>query len=94
MRLPRDRNARGSGLSDPSRRFARGPSYRRRATSRRLRHEVLEPRVVLSPTIITVDSSAGGAARASTSGTLAYVISQSNAKSNQRPDAINVSQPP
>jgi hypothetical protein len=43
---------------------------------------LLEPRVVLSPTIFTVDSAGSGTSGSGTSGTLPYVISQANANTN------------
>ncbi len=52
------------------------------ATSHRPRLELLEPRVVLSPTIFTVDSTGNGTSGSGTSGTLPYVISQANANTN------------
>ena len=44
--------------------------------------EALEPRIVLSPTIYTVNSTGNGTAGAGASGTLPYVISLANADSN------------
>jgi hypothetical protein len=43
---------------------------------------LLETRVVLSPTIFTVDSTGSGTSGSGTSGTLPYVISQANANAN------------
>ena len=54
----------------------------RRRFPHRPRLEMLEPRVVLSPTIYTVDSTGNGTSGSGTSGTLPYVISQANANTN------------
>ena len=43
---------------------------------------MLEPRLLLSPTIFTVDSTASGTSGSGTSGTLPYVILQANANAN------------
>ena len=51
--------------------------------------EPLEPRVVLSPTAYTVNSTGGGTSGSGTSGTLPYVISQANA--NPNPDGSEIS---
>ena len=48
-------------------------------SSHRPRLELLEQRVVLSPTIFTVDSTGSGASGSGTSGTLPYVVSQASA---------------
>jgi fibronectin-binding autotransporter adhesin len=53
-----------------------------RATSHRPRLELLETRVVLSPTIFTVDSTGSGTSGSGMSGTLPYVISQANGNTN------------
>jgi hypothetical protein len=50
--------------------------------------EALETRVVLSPTIYTVDSTGNSTAGAGTSGTLPYAISLANADTN--PDGSEV----
>src|SRR5262249_13209087 len=67
----------------------RGRSPEARAQARRkgqARHrpvlELLEPRVVLSATIYTVNSTGGGLSGSGTSGTLPYVISQANSDPN------------
>ncbi len=51
-------------------------------TSLQPRLELLERRVVLSPTIFTVNSTGSGTSGSGTSGTLPYVISLANANSN------------
>ena len=48
----------------------------------------LEPRVVLSPTIYTVNSTGSGTSGSGTSGTLPYVISLANANTN--PDGSEI----
>ena len=65
-------------LAEPTRRQAR----ERRAKSHRPWLELLESRVVLSPTIFTVDSAGSGTSGSGTSGTLPYIISQANANTN------------
>ena len=55
---------------------------RRRAATRQPALESLEPRVLLSPTIFTVDSTGNGASGSGTSGTLPYVVAQANANTN------------
>ena len=62
---------------------------RRRRLPHRPGLEALEPRVVLSPTIYTVNSTGNGTGGSGTSGTLPYVISQANADSN--PDGSEIS---
>ena len=58
------------------------PGRQCRATRHRPWLEVLEERVVLSPTIFTVDSAGNGTSGSGTSGTLPYVISQANANTS------------
>jgi predicted outer membrane repeat protein len=77
-----DRQPQGNRLSDSPRRTARRPWRGLRATAHRPRLELLESRVVLSPTIFTVDSTGSGISGAGMSGTLPYVISQANANTN------------
>ena len=69
-------------LSGFPRRTPRHPWRERRPTSHRPRLESLETRVVLSPTIFTVDDPGNGTSGFGTSGTLPYVISQANANTN------------
>ena len=77
-----DREPHGNRLSESPRRTPRRRSRERRATCHRPRLELLESRVVLSPTIFTVDSTGSGTSGSGTSGTLPYVISQANANPN------------
>ncbi len=77
-----DREPLESRLSESPRRTPRRPWRERRATSLRPRLELLEPRVVLSATIFTVNSTGNGTSGSGTSGTLPYVISQANANTN------------
>ncbi len=78
----RDRAPQGDRLSESPRQTLRRPWRQRRATSHRPRLELLEERVVLSPTIFTVNSTGNGTSGSGTSGTLPYVISQANANAN------------
>ena len=71
-----------------ARRSSARPRTRRRATSRRPSLESLEPRVVLSATVYTVNSTGSGAAGTGTSGTLPYVISQADTNTNTDGSAI------
>ena len=77
-----DREPQGTRFSESRRRTRLRPLCEGRATSHRPRFELLEPRVVLSPTIFTVDSTGSGTSGSGTSGTLPYVVSQANANSN------------
>ncbi|MFI5459893.1 MAG: beta strand repeat-containing protein [Isosphaerales bacterium] len=77
-----DREPQGNRLSESPRRTRRRPWRERPPTSHRPRLELLEPRVVLSPTIFTVDSTGSGTSGSGTSGTLPYIISQANANPN------------
>ena len=77
-----DRQPLGNRLSDSPRRTARRPRRGLRATAHRPRLELLESRVVLSPTIFTVDSTGSGTSGSGMSGTLPYVISQADSNSN------------
>ena len=78
----RDRQLAGNEASVPARRTKR-PSWRRRlAAAHRPAVEPLEQRVVLSPTIYTVNATGGNTVGSGTSGTLPYVISQANADAN------------
>jgi Right handed beta helix region len=61
---------------------------RRRRLPHRPGLEALEPRVVLSPTIYSVDSTGNGTGGSGTSGTLPYVISQANVDPN--PDGSEI----
>ena len=77
-----DQSAGRNRLSDSPRQPIRRPVRERRATGHRPGLELLESRVVLSPTIFTVDSTGSGASGSGTSGTLPYIISQANANTN------------
>ena len=70
-------------FATPRHRLAANANSRK---SRRIRRtftlEPLEERVVLSPTIYTVNSAGSGASGSGTSGALPYVISQANANTN------------
>jgi parallel beta-helix repeat protein len=77
-----DRQPQGTRLPDSPGRTRRRPLCDSRATSYRPRLEWLERRVVLSPTIFTVDSTGNGTSGSGTSGTLPYVISQANTNAN------------
>src|SRR5271165_4567154 len=77
-----EREPRGKYLLETPRRPPHRPWRECRATGHRPRFELLEPRMVLSPTIFTVDSTGSGTSGSGTSGTLPYVISQANANSN------------
>ncbi|MGO9913113.1 MAG: choice-of-anchor Q domain-containing protein, partial [Isosphaeraceae bacterium] len=74
-----DRESRGNCLSKSPRRT---PGRQRRTTRHRPRLELLESRLVLSPTIFTVDSTGNGTSGSGMSGTLPYVISQANANTS------------
>jgi predicted outer membrane repeat protein len=82
MRPLHDRQPRTNSLSESLRPTTRRPWRERRPKSHRPRLEVLEPRVVLSPTIFTVDSTGSGTSGSGMSGTLPYVNSQANSNSN------------
>jgi len=73
---------RGIRVSETPRRSPRRLRRDRRSTSHRPRLERLEERVVLSPTIFTVNSTGSGTSGSGTSGTLPYVVSQANANTN------------
>jgi hypothetical protein len=77
-----DREPPGNLLPESLRRPPRRPWRERRAMSHQPRIELLEPRVVLSPPIVTVNSAGSGTSGSGTSGTLPYVISQANANPN------------
>ncbi len=77
-----DREPRGNRLSEHPRRISRRPLCNRHGSAHRPCLELLESRVVLSPTIFTVNSTGSGTSGSGTSGTLPYVISQANASPN------------
>ena len=77
-----DSDRHGNRRSNSPRRTRRRPWRGLRATSHPPRLELLESRVVLSPTIFTVDSTGSGTSGSGMSGTLPYVISQANANTN------------
>src|SRR5271157_1024806 len=77
-----EREPRGNCLSESPRRTTTRTWHERRATSHRPRFELLEARLVLSPTIFTVNSTGSGTSGSGTFGTLPYVISQANANTN------------
>ena len=78
----RNRTPQGNRLPETPRRSPRHPRREQRATSRRPWLELLESRVVLSPTIFTVDSAGSGVTGSGTSGTLPYVVSEADANTN------------
>ena len=77
-----DRQPPGNRRSGSQGRTTRRPGSERPRTCHRPRLELLEPRVVLSPTIFTVDSAGNGTSGSGTSGTLPYVIGLANANTN------------
>lgn len=78
----RDQTLRGNRLWGSARQAQRHLRRERLGFGLRPRLEFLELRVVLSPTIFTVNSTGSGTSGSWTSGTLPYVISQANANSN------------
>ena len=77
-----DRERPGNRLSIPPRRTPLRSWRERRGATHQPGLELLERRVVLSPTIFTVNSTASGTSGSGTSGTLPYVTSQANANAN------------
>ncbi len=77
-----DRPPRGKLLAASPRRTRGCPGRCRPVTVHRPWIELLEPRVVLSPTIFTVSDPGSGTSGSGSSGTLPYVISQANANTN------------
>ncbi len=72
----------GNRLSESPRRHPFRSWRVRRSTNHRPGLELLECRLVLSPTIFTVNSTGSGASGSGQSGTLPYVISQANVNAN------------
>jgi predicted outer membrane repeat protein len=77
-----DREPQGNRLWESQERNPRRPWRERPPTCHRPRLELLESRVVLSPTIFTVDSIGSGTSGSGTSGTLPYIISLANANAS------------
>ena len=77
-----DREPQGTRFSGPRRRARLRPWWERPGNIHRPRFELLEPRVVLSPTIFTVDSTGSSTLGSGMSGTLPYVVAQANANNN------------
>ena len=77
-----DRDPRGKRRSESRQQSLRYLWRQHRPKSHQLRLESLESRIVLSPTIFTVDSTESGTSGSGMSGTLPYVISQANANTN------------
>ncbi len=82
MHRPDNREPQGNRRSESPQSSARCPWRDRRPRSQQPQLELLETRVVLSPTIFTVDDPGNSASGSGTSGTLPYVISQANANPN------------
>ena len=72
----------GNRLSESPRRLPLRSWRVRRSRNHRPGLELLECRLVLSPTIFTVNSTGSGASGSGQSGTLPYVISQANVNAN------------
>ncbi len=77
-----DREPHRNRVWSSPRRTPRRRSRERPTTCHRPRLELLESRIVLSPTIFTVDSTGSGTSGSGTSGTLPYVIGLANANTN------------
>ena len=88
MRPHHDRQQSGKEAPGPAGRTPRRRGPRSRAWDRWPSLEHLEPRVVLSPTIFTVNSTGNTSLGSGTSGTLPYVISQANANMNTQGSEI------
>ncbi len=77
-----DQEPQGNRRSGSQGRTTRRPWGKRPRNASSAPLELLEPRVVLSPTIFTVDSIGSGTSGSGTSGTLPYVISLANANTS------------
>ncbi len=84
MRLHQDGMRRRNRFAEASRRVLRRPRGERRGTSRRAGLEMLEPRVLLSPTVYSVNSTSYFTTGTGTSGTFPYVVGLADA--NTSPD--------